>query len=104
MNLNEIAIFIKVVELGSFIAATNSLDMPKYTVSAKVSSLEKRLGVTLIRRTTIKLHITDIGKKYPQVVLELILTDRPIDLIAEGVDIGIRTGALKDFAPSLSPL
>lgn len=168
MNLNEIAIFVKVVETGSFTGAAKLLDMPKSTVSAKLSSLEKRLGVTLIRRTTRKLHITDAGeayykkclqaisqimeaeeivsqsqsrphgllrvtapielgvallpsvieefnKKYPDVNLEIILSDKTVDLVSEGIDIGIRTGNLKDssliakklgtiyFAPFASP-
>lgn len=149
MNLNEIAVYVKVVETGSFSGAAKALDMPKSTVSSWVSSLEKRLGVTLIRRTTRKLHITEagqlyykqclaaisqimtaeeevsqgqtapqgllritapvelggailpsvieeFGKKYPSVELEVILTDRTIDLVSEGIDIGIRTGNLKD--------
>lgn len=64
MDLNEIAIFIKVVQLGSFIQASKALNIPNSTVSSKVSSLEKRLGVTLIQRTTRKLSITDVGQAY----------------------------------------
>lgn len=168
MNLNEIAIFIKVVNSGSFAGAAKLLDMPKSTVSAKVAALEKRLGVTLIRRTTRKLHITDAGKEYfeqcvsglnkitlaeelitqkqlepqgvlrmtapvelgaillpevinqfqkqyPKVKLDIILSDRTVDLISEGIDLAIRAGQLKDstliakkigsvfFAPFASP-
>jgi len=168
VDLNEINIFIKVVEIGSFIGAARALDIPKSTVSAKVSSLEERLGITLIKRTTRKLHITDIGqeyyeqcrsaltqiseaekqvtldqsipsgllrlsapielgnallpsvilefkKKFPQVSLEVILTDRNVDFIAERIDLGIRVGTLKDssliakklgniyFAPFVGP-
>ncbi len=61
MDLNEIAIFIKVVQLGSFSQAAKALALPNSTVSSKVSSLEKRLGMTLIQRTTRKLHITPAG-------------------------------------------
>ncbi|MNK86519.1 HTH-type transcriptional regulator DmlR [compost metagenome] len=149
MDLNEIAIFVKVVQSGSFIQAAKQLGMPNSTVSAKVSSLEKRLGVTLLHRTTRKLHITQAGQaffdkcqlgiselknaeeevtlnqgepqgllritapsalgssvlpevfakfasKYPKVQLELILQDRFVDMIAEGVDLAIRAGELKD--------
>lgn len=64
MDLNEIAIFIKVVQLGSFIQASKALGIPNSTVSSKISSLEKRLGVTLIQRTTRKLSITDVGQAY----------------------------------------
>jgi hypothetical protein len=46
MDLNEIAIFIKVVQLGSFSQAARVLGMPNSTVSSKITSLERRLGVT----------------------------------------------------------
>jgi LysR family transcriptional regulator, regulator for bpeEF and oprC len=38
MDLNEAAIFIKVIQKGSFTAAAEALNMPKSTVSAKVAS------------------------------------------------------------------
>ncbi|HEX2825819.1 MAG TPA: LysR family transcriptional regulator [Burkholderiales bacterium] len=64
MDLDDIAVFVKVVEAGSFSQAARLLGMPNTTVSAKVARLEKRLGVTLIRRTTRKLHITRAGQAY----------------------------------------
>jgi DNA-binding transcriptional LysR family regulator len=64
VDLNEVFVFIKVIQEGSFSQAAKKLGMPNSTVSAKVSSLEKRLGVTLIQRTTRKLSITEPGKAY----------------------------------------
>ena len=64
MNLNEIAVYIQVVQSLSFSAAAKKLGMPNSTVSHKVSSLEQRLGVTLIQRTTRKLNITPAGQMY----------------------------------------
>lgn len=64
LDLNEIAIFIKVVEAGSFTQAARQLGMPNSTVSAKVSDLEKRLKVSLIRRTTRKLFVTQEGRAF----------------------------------------
>ncbi len=64
MDLNEIAVFIKVVQTGSFSQTARQLGMPNSTVSHKVSSLEKRLGVTLIQRTTRKLNVTPAGQAY----------------------------------------
>ncbi|WP_295902011.1 LysR family transcriptional regulator [uncultured Bdellovibrio sp.] len=64
MDLNEVAIFVKVVQVGSFHQAAKQLDMPNSTVSAKVSSLEKRLGVTLLHRTTRKLQVTEAGQAF----------------------------------------
>src|SRR5262247_4951314 len=63
-SLDAIAIFVKVLETGSFSAAARRLGMPKTTVSAKVAGLEKRLGVRLIQRTTRKLRMTDAGETY----------------------------------------
>jgi DNA-binding transcriptional LysR family regulator len=64
VDLNEVAVFIKVVQTGSFSQAAKQLGMPNSTVSFKVSSLEKRLAMTLIQRTTRKLNITPAGQAY----------------------------------------
>ncbi|MBX9766830.1 MAG: LysR family transcriptional regulator [Bdellovibrionales bacterium] len=64
MNLNEISVFIRVVQTGSFSKAAKLLDMPNSTVSHKISSLERRLGVTLLQRTTRKLNVTHLGMEY----------------------------------------
>ena len=56
MDLDGIEVFVKVVEAGSFSQAAKLLGMPNSTVSAKVSALEKRLGVMLLQRTTRKLR------------------------------------------------
>lgn len=64
MDLNEIMVFIQVIKSGSFTQAARALGMPNSTVSSKVSSLETRLGTTLIQRTTRKLNITPAGEAY----------------------------------------
>ena len=64
MDLNEISVFIKVVQAGSFSQAAKQLGLPNSTVSHKVSSLEKRLGTTLITRTTRRLSITPAGQAF----------------------------------------
>lgn len=66
MDLNEILVFTKVVQAGSFIGAARELDMPKSTVSRKVSALEERLGARLLQRTTRRLRLTDVGQTYYQ--------------------------------------
>ena len=149
MDLNSIAIFVKVVQAGSFNKAARLLGMPNTTVSANVARLEKRLGVTLIQRTTRKLHITPAGEayfakclrglaeiesaeveassataqprgllritataevahsclppiasqyieRYPEASIEVIVANRVVDLVGEGVDLAIRAAALKD--------
>src|SRR6185295_6263868 len=64
MDLNEIAVFTKVVQAGSFTAAAKILGMPKSTVSRKVAELEDRLDTRLLQRTTRKLSLTDAGRTY----------------------------------------
>lgn len=64
MGLDGVAVFVKVVQSGSFSEAARQLGMPKTTVSAKVAALEKHLGVSLIRRTTRKLFVTEAGEAY----------------------------------------
>ena len=64
MDLNEIAVFTRVVQAGSFTAAAKALGMPKSTVSRKVSDLEDRLNARLLQRTTRRLSLTDAGRTY----------------------------------------
>jgi DNA-binding transcriptional LysR family regulator len=63
-DLNDIAVFVKVAQLGSFSRAAHALGMPVSTVSRKVTSLEDQLGVTLMQRTTRKLNLTAQGRAY----------------------------------------
>src|SRR5258706_3114013 len=64
MDLNEMLVFARVVQAGSFTTAAAALGMPKSTVSRKISELEARLGARLIQRTTRKLSLTDAGRTY----------------------------------------
>ncbi|MCA9775930.1 MAG: LysR family transcriptional regulator [Candidatus Eremiobacteraeota bacterium] len=63
-DLNDIQIFVRVVESGSFTAAARALYLPKSSVSRKVSRLEERLGVRLLHRTTRSLTLTSAGRVY----------------------------------------
>lgn len=149
MDFNETAVFVKVVQAGSFSAAARQLGLPTSTISTRVSRLEARLGTTLLQRTTRRLNLTEAGtiyyqhaalglgymleaeaaidesrqqpqgklkitapadlgdyflaglledvqREYPDLELEVLLTDRYIDLVADGVDVAIRTGELRD--------
>src|SRR5258706_6078265 len=64
MDLNEILVFARVVQAGSFTTAAAKLGMPKSTVSRKISELEERLKSRLLQRTTRKLSLTDTGRTY----------------------------------------
>jgi DNA-binding transcriptional LysR family regulator len=64
VDLNEMLVFARVVQAGSFTAAAAELHMPKSTVSRKVTELETRLKSRLLQRTTRKLSLTDAGRTY----------------------------------------
>lgn len=64
IDLNEIVVFIKVIEAGSFSGAANLLGYPRSTVSRKVSQLEDSLGIRLLQRSTRKLSLTPAGREY----------------------------------------
>ncbi len=149
MDLNEINCLVRAVQLGSLTKAAKSLGIPKSTVSRRISSLEARLKVTLLNRTTRTLSLTDAGsmyvermaqalqemsqaeaalqesqeqisgvvrvtapvefglgafmdlldtfqKKHPAVSIELLLTERVVDLVNERIDVAVRIGELKD--------
>lgn len=63
-DLNEMLVFARVVQAGSFTTAAAQLRMPKSTVSRKVTELEERLKSRLLQRTTRKLSLTDVGRTY----------------------------------------
>jgi DNA-binding transcriptional LysR family regulator len=153
MNLepNDLVLFARVVDEGSFSRAADRLGYPKSTVSRRVAALEAQLGEQLLRRTTRKLTVTDFGRavlehahhvvedvaaaqslaqhrqvqpsgrlrvtmpndmgnlvlapmlaefvlKYPAVTLEVDLSSRFVDLIAENFDVAVRMGELRDDA------
>ena len=64
MDLNELVIFVRVVQVGSIRGAAEALGMPKSTVSRKLLDLEERLEARLLQRTTRKLGLTDVGRIY----------------------------------------
>ena len=63
-DLNELFLYAKVVEHGGFAAAGRALNLPKSTLSRRVSQLEARLGARLIQRSTRQFQVTDIGLAY----------------------------------------
>lgn len=63
-DLNDTLMFVRVVQEGSFIAASRSLRLPKTTLSRKLQELEARLGTRLLHRTTRKLSLTEAGSVF----------------------------------------
>jgi len=63
-RFQELQAFVAVVETGSFTAAAERLDTAKSAISRRISALEERLAVQLVRRTTRKLNLTDTGQSF----------------------------------------
>jgi DNA-binding transcriptional LysR family regulator len=63
-RLEAMTILLRVVETGSFSAASRALGVPLPTVSRKVGELEAHLGTRLLTRTTRKVAMTDAGAAY----------------------------------------
>jgi DNA-binding transcriptional LysR family regulator len=61
---HEMQVLATVVECGSFTAAAQTLDLPKSSVSRRVTSLEERLGIRLLHRTTRSVRLTTAGEIY----------------------------------------
>lgn len=62
--IEYIMTYIKVVELGSFTSAAHDMNLSKSVVSKHVSALEEVLNVRLLKRTTRKLTVTDVGQVF----------------------------------------
>ena len=67
-----IRVFCAVVELGSFVAAAERLEMSTSMISKHVSQLERRLGVRLLHRTSRRLSLTEVGRAYWETVRQVL--------------------------------
>ena len=148
-KLQAMEVFVQVVDAGGFTRASETMQLPKATVSTLVAGLESALSVKLLHRTTRHVSVTADGaayyerclriladvkdaeeslsrtrlspsgrlrvdaptglaneilvpalpsffEQYPDIQLELGCSDRPVDLIEEGVDCAVRGGQLAD--------
>lgn len=79
-RLTSLTVFGRVVECGGFSAAARRLNMSVTMVGNHVQSLEDRLGVRLLNRTTRKVSLTETGKYYyersSQILADLEEADR----------------------------
>jgi DNA-binding transcriptional LysR family regulator len=141
--------FARVVEAGTFTRASDSLDMPKATLTKLIQTLESHLRTRLLNRTTRRVTVTpdgaayyervvqllsdldeldgsmalsqaspkgrlridisgslallviipalpDFHARYPDIQIDIGVSDRPVNLIAENVDCVVRGGEIMD--------
>ena len=60
-RVGDLALFLRVLDLGSISAAARSLDLSVAVASQRLKRLERDLGVRLLHRTTRQLHATPEG-------------------------------------------
>jgi DNA-binding transcriptional LysR family regulator len=64
LDLGQLRVFVAVAEEGGFAAAARRLGMSPPAVTRAISSLETRLGVRLLHRTTRHVRRTDAGERF----------------------------------------
>lgn len=148
-QIEEIRVFVMVVETGSLTQAADRLGIAVSAVSRRLKDLEIRLGAPLIQRTTRRMYLNEVGQAFyercksvldeldaaqqevlnsggslggvlrlsvplsfgvahmssaiaqfmhahPDVRIDMDLSDKRVDLVAEGYDMAIRIGVLTD--------
>jgi DNA-binding transcriptional LysR family regulator len=63
-RFQELNAFIAVVEAGGFSAAARTTGQSQSAISKAIGTLEKRLGVMLLNRSTRRVSLTDQGQRY----------------------------------------
>jgi len=96
-DLNDMMLFMAVIDAGSFTLAADRLNIPKANLSRKISRLEGQLGVTLLERTTRSQRITETGKRYlahcRRIHQEIDLAEASIAQILDKLEGQLRIGA-----------
>ncbi|AWB66213.1 LysR family transcriptional regulator [Saccharobesus litoralis] len=97
--LDDLALFIKVVENGSLAGASKKLGLPPATVTRRIQKLEQKLDCQLINRSARQFHLTNEGERYYSECASLVseLEDRAANLDSI---LHETTGRLKVLAPT----
>lgn len=111
-RLKRMALFARVVELGSMSAAARELDMTPSAVSQQLRQLEAETGVVLLHRSTRKLTTTEIGQAYYEDCAAMLHAARSADgRLGDLRDeprgelrIAVPVGFTSHLAPALAPL
>ena len=83
--MDELEVFVTVVECQGFSAAAKRLETTPAAVSRRIKALEERLGVRLLQRTTRKIQLTEAGELYFREVSRLLGELRAVEQQLEAV-------------------
>lgn len=78
-QLEDIQIFLRVVDAGGISRAADQLNIAKSAVSRRLAQLEERLKTKLIHRTTRRISLTEEGKLYYQQALNVVDSVKALD-------------------------
>lgn len=81
-RVGDIALFLRVLDLGSISAAARGLDLSVAVASQRLKRLERELGVRLLHRTTRRLHPTPEGQALAERGRALV---QDLEALAEGL-------------------
>ncbi|SMG28207.1 LysR family transcriptional regulator [Paraburkholderia susongensis] len=71
-RFEEMRVFVRITERGSFTRAADDLRIPRATVTNLMKRMEERLGARLLERTTRTVRLTPDGEAYYQRCVRLI--------------------------------
>ncbi|MDV2859931.1 LysR family transcriptional regulator [Psychrobacter sp. CAM01] len=97
-QLEDMAMFVRIVEAGSITKAAEQLNIAKSAVSRRLKELETRLGSQLISRTTRQSSLTQAGEQYYQQVMHILNEVDALNEQTSGAPTRIE-GTLKMTAP-----
>lgn len=71
-RFQEMQVFVRIAERGSFTQAAEDLQIPRATVTNLIKRMETRLGTRLLERTTRTVKMTDDGQRFYQHCVRLL--------------------------------
>jgi DNA-binding transcriptional LysR family regulator len=84
LNLNDLLVFVQVVDHGGFAAAGRALGIPKSTLSKRLSELEKAIGVRLVQRTSRSFTVTEIGRDFHRHAAAMLIEAEAAEHVIKG--------------------
>jgi DNA-binding transcriptional LysR family regulator len=85
-RLQELAVFVRAAESGSFSRAGRELRLSQPSVSRIIGELEARLGVKLLLRTTRRITVTDAGALFLERARDILAEIEDAEDAARGLD------------------